>query len=115
MFKYLLKHIFLDTVYFPIWWYSSGLVRVLGWCKQSLIDMERTAALKIWAKAMFQPMFQDYTKSGRLISFFMRLVLLIFKLMMMGLWLIILGVIILIWLLLLPATLYLILKSFAIV
>jgi len=60
----------------------AGLLRVLGWARNSLIDVERIAALRLWLKSMFKPMFQDYTKSGRIISFFMRVVLLIFKLLM---------------------------------
>ena len=86
MFGYLIKHIVLDTLYFPVWWYTRGFVRVVGWAETSLKDVERIAALKIWIKSMFKPMFQDYTKEGRIISFFMRVVLLIFKLLIVIIW-----------------------------
>ncbi|MFH1712917.1 MAG: hypothetical protein ABH896_01900, partial [Candidatus Jacksonbacteria bacterium] len=98
MFKYILKHIILDTLYFPIWWYSKGLLKILRWAKESLKDAERMAGLKIWIKAMFKPMFQDYTREGRIVSFFMRFVLLIFKLLMVIIWTAVLGLVILIWL-----------------
>lgn len=114
MFKFILKHIILDTLYFPIWWYTSGLLRVLGWARDSLADVERMAALKIWIRSMFQPMFQDYTRSGRIISFFMRFILLIFKLLMVLIWTVFLAAIVLLYLALLPGIVYLILKSFGI-
>ena len=112
MLKYILKHLILDTLYFPIWWYSRGLLKVLQWSKQSLKDVERIAALKIWLKSMGKPMFQDYTREGRIISFFMRVVLLIFKLLMMILWSIFLGILIVIWIILPPLIIWLLLKNF---
>jgi uncharacterized membrane protein len=74
------------------------LLKILRWSGESLKDAERIAALRIWLKSMFKPMFQDYTREGRVISFFMRVVLLVFKLLMMIVWAVFLGVIILIWL-----------------
>jgi len=112
MFKHLIKHLLIDTLYFPVWWYTAGFFRVLGWAKESLIGIERVAALKIWLKSMFKPMFQDTTRSGRLISFFMRLVLLIFKLLMVIVWAVFLGAILLAWLLLPITIIWLLLKSF---
>jgi hypothetical protein len=57
---------------------------------------------------MFKPMFQDYTKEGRIISFFMRLILLVFKLVSVGVWAIILLALIGLWLALPIGTVWLI-------
>ena len=113
MLSYLLKYIVLDTLYFPLWWYTRGFKKVLLWAGNSLQEAERSAALKIWFKAMFQPMFQDYTRSGRIISFFMRLILLIFKLVGIGLWATVLLAMITLWLALPVGTIWLIIKSYS--
>ena len=111
MLKYILQHILLDTLYFPLWWYTRGLKRVLNWAGVSIKDMERTAGIKIWISAMFKPMFQDYTRSGRIISFFMRVVLLIFKLIIFVVWTIFVGCIIVVWMALPIITVWLIFVS----
>lgn len=112
MVSYIIRHILLDTLYFPLWWYTKGLGKVLGWASESLQGVERTAALRIWLKSMFKPMFQDYTKEGRIISFFMRLILLVFKLGMVIVWAIFLGFVIALWLALPLAAVSLLLYSF---
>lgn len=112
MFTYIIKRLILDTVYFPLWWYSKGFIKVLNWAWNSLIAIEQRASLKLWLKSMFKPMFQDYTKEGRIISFFMRLILLIFKLVGIGLWATVLLAMIALWLALPVGTVWLITVSF---
>lgn len=111
MLSYLLKYIILDTLYFPLWWYTRGFKKILLWAGNSMAEAERAAALKLWLKAMFQPMFQDYTRSGRIISFFMRLILLIFKLAGIGVWAAFLLCLIALWLVLPVGTIWLLIKS----
>lgn len=112
MFSYILHHILLDTLYFPLWWYTRGFMKIMEWAQESLKDAERMAALKIWLKSMFKPMFQDYTKEGRIISFFMRLILLIFKLGIVIGWALFVLIIIVLWLALPIVTAGLLLVSF---
>lgn len=112
MFKYILQHILLDVLYFPLWWYTRGFLRILRWAYNSLADVERQLALGIWLKAMFKPMFQDYTWEGRLVSFFMRVVLLIFKIIMFGAWVVAAVIVIGLWLLLPITALWLIATSY---
>lgn len=83
----------------------------MRWAKKSIKDAERIAGLKIWLKAMFKPMFQDYTREGRIVSLFMRVVLLIFKLLMVIVWAAVLGLIVAIWLALPAGIVLLIVKS----
>jgi hypothetical protein len=61
---------------------------------------------------MFKPMFQDYTKEGRIISFFMRLILLIFKLVGVVAWAVMLLALIIVWLALPIGAMLLIAASF---
>lgn len=72
--KFIAKDLILDILYWPIWWYSGGVVR--AW--QRMIDTIKQGndelALLVWMKNIFRPMFGDYSFQGRLISFFMRVI-----------------------------------------
>ncbi len=80
----LVKSIFLDALinilYFPLWWYTQGLKkRFLGFIQGSKVSA-RNLALGIMFKYLFKPMFGERSKTGRIISFFMRLILLFWRL-----------------------------------
>lgn len=108
--KYIAIEIIWDIVYFPIWWYSKGLVRVYQYCINSAtFHLTRRVALGIWLRSMFKPMYGDYTKEGRIISFFMRIVVLIWKLVSAVLWFIVLFVLLVAWVILPVVIVYFIL------
>lgn len=97
-----------DFVKFPWWWYSGGLVSLLSWCGQSWRETRQRIGLGFFVRYFFQPMYQDYSIQGRLISLVMRTILTIVKLVrfvLAGLYYV---VIILGWLLLLPVCLLMI-------
>jgi len=66
-------------LYFPIWWYSSGLLRRAKSLFYFLRDRERDLGFMIWAKNMFVPMYGQSDFAGRMISFFVRLIQVIFR------------------------------------
>ena len=72
----LLKILIIDTiinfVYFPLWWYSKGLVLTAKWTKKSILEVEKFLGIVIWAKNIFTPMFGQYDIFGRIISFNIR-------------------------------------------
>lgn len=68
-----------DIIFFPVWWYSFGLKKTTSWCWQKIKNGEKYFALKILLLNLFKPMYQEYSISGRLISFFARLFLLFFR------------------------------------
>ncbi len=78
--RYILIEVIGDIFYFPVWWYSAGLVRAGRYCIRTFQTRIRNIALGLWLRSMFKPMFGDYSRQGRLISIFMRLVVLIYKL-----------------------------------
>lgn len=97
-----------DVVRFPWWWYSGGLKLVFDKCWRGLTIARARVGLGIFARYLFKPMYQDYSWQGRIISFFMRLFLLIEKsirLTIMTIWYL---AIFIIWLLLLPTSLVMI-------
>lgn len=99
---------FFDLLRFPWWWYSGGLKLVAAKCWRAFNATRARVSLGLFARYLFKPMYQDYTWQGRMISFFMRLVLLIVKtlrLSLAALWYVSL---LLIWLLLFPVSLVMI-------
>lgn len=108
--KYIAIEILWDIVYFPIWWYSKGLARVGRYCLNSAnFHLHRKLALGLWFRSMFKPMYGDYTKEGRIISFFMRIVVLVWKLLSVFVWFIILLIIFIAWVILPALVIYYIL------
>ena len=96
--KYIFVEVIFDILYFPIWWYTKGLVRITSYCAEKLVGAARRLALRIWLKHMFTPMYGDYTKEGRIISFLMRIIVLIFKLVMILFWAVYVFVVFILWL-----------------
>lgn len=70
-----------NIISFPIWWYSEGLVLSWRHALQSWQNVLRGTGLLIFLRNMTQPLYGDYTRSGRIISFFLRIFLLVFILL----------------------------------
>ncbi|MCX6746159.1 MAG: hypothetical protein NTX00_04050 [Candidatus Parcubacteria bacterium] len=67
------------VLYFPLWWYSKGLLKVINGCWEFIKDFEQTLGFWIWVKNLFVPMFGERDIAGRLISFGLRLFQIITK------------------------------------
>jgi hypothetical protein len=78
-----------DFFYFPIWWYSFGLFKAGNWCLGMLKDGNDQLAPGIWFRNIFVPMFGQYDWQGRIISFFMRLIQIIFRGISLVVWLVV--------------------------
>ena len=91
-----------NILYFPLWWYSRGLI-ILG---EKLIlflhNQERSLGLSVWMKNIFRPMFGQYDWQGRLISFFVRVFQIIIRGLAMFFWIIIALAVFLFWIILPP-------------
>lgn len=88
----------LDVLYFPVWWYSRGFLMViqnsLEWCKSGNIRL----APGLWLQNIFVPMYGQYDFTGKAISFFMRLVQVILRSIILGLYCLGCFIVVLIWL-----------------
>jgi len=92
----------LNILSFPVWWYTIGLKIIVQWTKkQYYFGLHRTGLL-LFIKHLKEPLFGDYTKSGIVFSFFMRLVLLVFKLFIFSLRMIYAGAVVAFYFVLLP-------------
>lgn len=88
------------VLYFPAWWYSKGLLKVLKGTANFIKDFEQTLGFMIWLKNLFVPMYGQRDIVGRLISFALRVVQIIVRGFVLIL-VILLGIIfIIIWLIL---------------
>lgn len=88
-----------DIFYFPIWWYSIGFVRLLQNIWKFLRNQGQSLGFFIWLKNIFVPMYGQRDWAGRIISFFMRLVQIIFRGLVLLIWIFLLLILIGIWLL----------------
>lgn len=87
-----------EIIYFPIWWYSFGLVEIIkkGW--RFFIERERALGFRVWLKNILVPMYGQYDMAGRIISFFIRLVQVIARGIFLIFWLVLVIASILLWL-----------------
>jgi len=88
-----------DVLYFPAWWYGRGLVNLIMSVRNFLINKQKSLALLVWVKNIFRPMYAQYDWQGILISFFIRLVQIIFRSIVMLFWLIFSLAVIIFWVL----------------
>lgn len=68
-----------DILMFPVWWYTKGIVYML---EQLLLSAQKQAAsfaVNLWVRNLFVPMYGQYDWQGRIISFFIRLIQIIFR------------------------------------
>src|SRR3989344_852215 len=96
--KYLFIDLIGDVVRYPFWWYSTGAKKAAVFCWRQVKNIEESLALRVWVVNIFKPMFGQYDWQGKLISFFIRLVQIIFRSVIMLLVLIFFLALFLIWL-----------------
>lgn len=100
--KYILADFLREILFLPFWWYSIGLARMVQWCGHSIKSAAQTTGLTIWAKNLFVPMYGETSVSGKLISFFIRLVMVIFRGIGTFVWMLIVMLLFVLYLLVLP-------------
>lgn len=88
-----------EILYFPVWWYSRGLLRVLLWAKNFLDRKIKSTGILIWLKNIFTPMYGQSDWAGILISFITRVLQIIFRAIAMFFWITWSLIIITLWLL----------------
>ena len=96
--RFILRELFGELLYFPVWWYSLGFIAFIRALSRNWRDVSERLAIRILAKNMFRPMYADYTRSGRIISFFFRLIILGARLVVLLIWTALELVLIMAWL-----------------
>lgn len=88
----------LEVIYFPIWWYTAGAKYILILCFDLFRVGNQNLSPGLWLKNIFVPMFGQYDWQGRIISFLMRFVQVIFRTLALFVWLILCLLLFFIWL-----------------
>lgn len=73
-----------SVVWFPVWWYTKGLQRVVMASVRALQFRIREYGFGIWIRNFFVPMYGQYDFAGRLISVLVRFAVLIGRLVALG-------------------------------
>jgi hypothetical protein len=105
--RFLVVDVAFDVLRFPLWWYQHGVVAGFRWWVQQLEGGEARLALIVLMKNLGRPMFGDYTREGRAISFGVRLVQLVVSIALFIVWFAVITVLWFSWFLLFPAILLL--------
>ncbi len=100
-----------SIAWFPVWWYTKGLQHVIQSAFRALRYRSQAYALKIWIRSFFVPMYGQYDWTGRLVSIFMRFVVIVGRsiAIVVEAWVYLIGVVL--WVLLPPVSLILALQG----
>jgi len=102
-----LKHF----LYWPLWWYTSGLFYAFKSTGRRIKNTWKSLALGIWLQNIFRPMYGQYDAASRIISFLMRFIQIVFRMIIMIILTVIFTVLFFVYMALPPATVWLLLKQ----
>lgn len=66
-----------NLIYFPIWWYTRGLKKMGFFLFHFVTGMEMRLAWRVWVMNLFKPMYAVADIPGRIISFLMRIFMIV--------------------------------------
>lgn len=84
--RFILRETLGELLFFPVWWYSVGFVALVRTLWREWQEVAERLALRILLKNMLRPMYADYTRSGRIISFFFRIILVVTRGLVLLVW-----------------------------
>ena len=64
---------------FPFWWYGKGVKAWTGFVWDWFGTVRAQLGVQVWIKNIFVPMYGSYDIAGRLISFFMRVAMIVLR------------------------------------
>jgi hypothetical protein len=102
----ILSDMILEILFFPLWWYTKGLWRVLSGLKDLLVGEAQASGFFVWLKNIHKPMYGQYDWAGRLISFLVRLFQIIVRGILLMIWAAIAVALFLFWIILPAAVFY---------
>lgn len=101
-----LRYFFIDffggIVAFPVWWYTRGFALLLAWAGRSVRGQFVSLGLGVWIKNLFVPMYGATDIWGKVISFAIRLVMIVARTAALIGWVIIVFVCVVLYLVSLP-------------
>lgn len=77
--KYFFADLLGGIIAFPLWWYTFGLKMMIEWLGRTIKMINQYSAVSIWIRNLFVPMYGETAVSGRIISFFVRLFMILLR------------------------------------
>jgi len=87
-----------SILYFPVWWYSAGALRAARYSAGVVAGAARSFGVRVWLKNLFRPMYGQYDLAGRILSFFMRLVMIVYYSVVLLVLTVVMAALFLLWL-----------------
>jgi len=76
----------IHILYFPVWWYTVGLKRAVLFLWKLVAQGNARLAPGLWLKNIFVPMYGQRDIQGRIASFFIRSVNVVFRAIVLIMW-----------------------------
>lgn len=95
---FLLRELIGELLRFPVWWYTAGTTLAWRRMERQWFGMIDRLGLRYLLMNMGKPMYGDYTRSGKIISFFFRVILVLWSVLVLTGWTGVVLVIFAIWL-----------------
>ncbi|MFA5076423.1 MAG: hypothetical protein WC480_03345 [Patescibacteria group bacterium] len=96
--KFVAKDLVGDILYFPVWWYSVGLVKFIKRRLHSIASFEESIGLTVWILNWAKPMYGQYDIAGKIISFIFRTIGIFWKGLELMFYLVLSLIMLLVWL-----------------
>lgn len=98
--RFIIVDFVISIIYFPLWWYTEGLLKVVRMIVREIRGLAKTFNLKILFQFILKPMFGQYDIWGRIISFGVRIVHFTFLTMYTLVYSILLSFVLILWIVL---------------
>ena len=102
----------LNILSFPLWWYTVGAGLTWKRYKRQIHFAVTKSGILLFARHMREPLYGDYTRSGVILGFFLRTILLVFKTFILGGRVIITSIVLLAYFIALPCVVIMIVYQF---
>lgn len=100
-----------EFVLFPVWWYTRGLRLFLGSTMVRTMWGYQVSAVGVWMRNLFVPMYGDASVAGRVISFGLRVVMILVRGLGFLFWLVLQVIGVVVYMGILPASVLLFLYA----
>ncbi|MBI4426733.1 MAG: hypothetical protein HY567_04090 [Candidatus Kerfeldbacteria bacterium] len=104
--RFVIRDVVFDVIRFPVWWYTTGTRQAARFVGNEFLSVLNRLSLRILFRNLLKPMYGDYSRSGRIISLFMRLIVFAFNTIALFIWTVVLVVALIVWLAVLPLAVY---------
>lgn len=91
-----------EGLFWPLWWYSTGLYETSSWLLESIRGSVKFFGVDVWVKNWFVPMYGDASIAGSLISFGVRSAVILFRGIGVMLWFVLAVVLLFLYVLVFP-------------